>query len=154
MKILALTGGIATGKSSVARIFEKLGAMVIDADKVAHQTYLPKTPLYREMLKRYGRDILDAKGRVDRKKLGVLLFRSKKERQWLEERIHPATRLLIGKEIQKALRRGVKLILVEAALHVETDWHRAADWVIDNSGTPAQTEAQVRKLLRTLGKSP
>lgn len=198
MKILALTGGIATGKTAVARLFEKHGAVVIDADRAAHQTYRPKTSLYREILRRYGPGLRGPGGAIDRKKLGEILFRSKTERRWLESRIHPETRRLIGQEIQKALRRGKKLILVEAALHVETGWHRPfhglvvvdappalqvvrlmrrsglsrsaaqakvrsqlprrrklaeADWVIDNSGSLAATERQVRKLIAEWGQA-
>lgn len=197
MKILALTGGIATGKTAVARLFEKYGALVIDADRAAHRAYRPGTKLYREILRRYGKDILGPDGAIDRKKLGGILFRSKAERLWLEARIHPETRRLIGREIQEALRRGRRLILVEAALHVETGYHRpfhglivvdappetqaerlmrrenlsraealaklrsqlprrrklaAADWLIDNSGSLAATERQVRKLVRELKK--
>lgn len=195
MKILALTGGIATGKTAVARLFEKHGALVIDADRAAHRAYRPGTQLYRDILRRYGREILAPDGSIDRKKLGAILFRSKPERLWLEARIHPETRRLIGREIQTALRRGRRLILVEAALHVETGYHRpfhglivvdaqpqiqierlrrreglsraealakirsqmprrrklaAADWVIDNSGSLASTERQVRNLVREL----
>lgn len=197
MKILALTGGIATGKTAVARLFEKHGAWVIDADRAAHRAYLPGTKLHRDILRRYGRECLAPDGTIDRKKLGAILFRSKRDRLWLEARIHPETRRLIGREIQAALRRGRSLILVEAALHVETDYHRpfhglivvdappqiqierlrrreglsrsealgkirsqmprrrklaAADWVIDNSGSLAATERQVRKLIRELGR--
>lgn len=197
MKILALTGGIATGKTAVARLFEKHGALVIDADRAAHRAYRPGTKLYREILRRYGKDILGPDRTIDRKKLGAILFRSKTERLWLEARIHPETRRLIGRQIQEALRRGRGLILVEAALHVETDYHRpfhglivvdapprvqierlmrreglsraealakirsqmprrrklaAADWLIDNSGSLAATERQVRKLVRELKK--
>ena len=198
MKVIALTGGIATGKSLVARAFEQLGAVVIDADKIAHRVYLPKTPFYRALLRRYGRRILAPNQGIDRKKLAKILFRSKAERLWVEAHVHPETRRLIGQEVQKALRRGTKLVLVEAALHVETDYHRgfhglivvhtkpgiqmkrlraregwtaqqarqairsqmpqhrkrrAADWLIDNSGTRRATMAQVRKLFRTILKS-
>ena len=193
MKILALTGGIAAGKTAVARIFQKLGAAVIDADKVAHRVYLPNSQIYRDIVRRYGNKILAPDKSIDRKALGKFLFGSKKERLWLESRIHPQTRRLIGQEIQKAIRRGKNLIIVEAALHVETGYHRpfhglivvdappetqverlirreglsraearrkirsqlprqlklrAADWIVDNSGTLARTERQIRKLMK------
>lgn len=197
MKILALSGGIATGKTAVARIFQKLGAAVIDADKIAHRVYLPNTQIYRDIVRRYGKKVLTADKTIDRKALGKILFKSKKERLWLESCIHPQTRMLIGREIQKAIRSGKKVVIVEAALHVETAYHRpfhglivvdapprtqierlvhreglsrteaqrkirsqlprrlklkAADWIIDNSGTLARSEKQIRKLMKELRK--
>ncbi len=125
MKIYALTGGIASGKSTVAGMFRDLGAAVVDADKIAHRVYAKGSPLHRELVRRYGRSILDASGEIDRSRLAQILFSSTKEKTWLESRIHPETRRLIGVEIQKALRRKAPLILVEAALHVETGYHEA-----------------------------
>lgn len=145
MKILALTGGIATGKTAVARLFERHGALVIDADRAAHRAYRPGTKLHRDILRRYGSEILAPDGTIDRKKLGAILFRSKPERLWLEARIHPETRRLIGREIQAALRRGRRLILVEAALHVETDYHRPFHGLIVVDAPP---RVQIERLMR------
>ncbi|HEX5033279.1 MAG TPA: dephospho-CoA kinase, partial [bacterium] len=87
MKIYALTGGIASGKSTVAGMFRDLGAAVIDADQVAHRVYAKGSPLHRELLRRYGRSILRPSGAIDRKRLARILFSSAKEKSWLEERI-------------------------------------------------------------------
>lgn len=124
MKLIALTGGIASGKSTVARMFEQLGAVVLDADRLAHQIYRRGTPLYRMLLKRYGSTLLSPSGQIDRKRLGNILFGSKKEKKWLESQIHPATFFLIGKKIRQALAHRPPLVLVEAALHFETGYHR------------------------------
>lgn len=125
MKIYALTGGIASGKTTVAAMFRDLGAAVVDADKIAHRVYAKGSPLHRELVRRYGRSILGAGGEIDRGRLARILFSSSKEKAWLEARIHPETRRLIGVEIQKAVRRKAPLILVEAALHVESGYHRS-----------------------------
>ncbi|MFO1464533.1 MAG: dephospho-CoA kinase [bacterium] len=145
MKILALTGGIATGKSVVADMFRELGATVIDADRVAHRAYLPGTRLYQALKQRYGAKILATSGKVDRKRLARILFRSKRERAWLESRIHPETRRLIGAELQKAIRRGAPLILVEAALHVETGYHRPFHGLVVVDAPAAVQEKRLRR---------
>jgi dephospho-CoA kinase len=124
MKILALTGGISSGKTTVAQLFQKHGAIFLDADRIAHEVYKPATTLYREIIKRYGKNILGASRRIDRKKLAKILFQSPVEKIWLEKKIHPAVRRLIKQRIQAAIRRRPPLILVEAALHVETGYYR------------------------------
>jgi dephospho-CoA kinase len=146
MKIFALTGGIASGKSTVAAMFRDLGAAVIDADKVAHRVYAKGSPLYRDLLRRYGRSILGSSGEIDRRRLARILFSSAKEKSWLESRIHPETRRLIGVEIQKALRRKAPLVLVEAALHVETGYHEAFPGMIAvSSGGERQLERLIER---------
>lgn len=146
MKIYALTGGIASGKSTVAGMFRDLGAAVIDADKIAHRVYVKGSPLHRELLRRYGRSILRPSGAIDRRRLARVLFSSTKEKAWLEERIHPETRRLIGVEIQKALRRRAPLVLVEAALHVETGYHQAfPGMIVVSSGAKKQLQRLVER---------
>lgn len=130
MKILALTGNIASGKSTVAKMFTHLGAIVIEADQIAHQIYQPKEEVYTKIVQRYGKNILDSKKLIDRKKLAKKLFFSKKEKKWLESLIHPATFKKIGHEIQKAIRQQPPLILVEAALHFESGYYRFFEGVI------------------------
>ena len=146
MKIYALTGGIASGKSTVASMFRELGAVIVDADKVAHRVYAKGSPLQRELVRRYGRSVLGASGDIDRRRLARILFSSAKEKAWLESRIHPETRRLIGAEIQKALRQKAPLILVEAALHVETNYHRSFPGMIAvASGKGRQLERLVER---------
>lgn len=123
MKMIALTGGIASGKSIVCKMFEECGAKVIYADQIAHQVYDKDTPLYHSIVDRYGQDVLDPAKNIDRKKLGEILFNSKKEKEWLESSIHPETRKLIEKEIKEAKQTNPPLILIEAALHVESEYY-------------------------------
>ena len=124
MKIIALTGGIASGKTTVAKFFEACGAKIIDADKIAHQTYRPRTPLYRQIVKRYGKKILSSNRQINRHALGEILFNKPKEKRWLEAKIHPLTLQLIATQLRKLLRKKPPLILVEAALHVETGYYK------------------------------
>ncbi len=151
MKVLALSGPIASGKSTVGGFFEKLGATLIDADSLAHRVYRPGSPVYRAIVKRYGRRILQPNRRIDRKGLAGIVFRSKKERKWLESVTHPATLRLIGKLMQKAIRDKSPLILVEAALHVETGYYRSFEGLILVKATP---EIQIRRLVKHKAKTP
>jgi dephospho-CoA kinase len=72
--IIYLTGGIATGKSTVAKIFSELGAYVIDADKIAHKVIMKGTRAYNKIVEIFGKDILDETGEIDRKKIGKNSF--------------------------------------------------------------------------------
>ena len=73
-KVIAITGGIATGKSTVTGIFEKLGGFVISADEIAHEVIRKGKPAYRKIIKAFGRSILDGHGEIIRRELGKVVF--------------------------------------------------------------------------------
>lgn len=129
MKKLALTGGIASGKTTVAKFFEELGAVVLDADREAHEIYAPGTPLFHQLQERFGSDLVVG-GQIDRKRLAQIVFTSPKEKKWLEEQTHPATRQRITQKLSQAIAQDPPLILVEAALHVETGYYRDFDGLV------------------------
>jgi len=149
--VLALTGGIASGKSTVAAMFEKLGAKLISADRLAHRVYRRGSPLYRQIVRRYGRRILRPGGAIDRRQLGDTLFGSKAEKKWLEKQIHPAVRALIAERIARFSKRRTKLILVEAALHIETGYYRNFSGLVVVHATRAQ---QMSRLVERDGLTP
>src|SRR4030042_38837 len=74
MKVIGLTGGIGSGKSMVAQFLAELGAVIIDADKVGHEVFKPGTEAWREVVAAFGKQILNTKGEIDRKKLGEIVF--------------------------------------------------------------------------------
>jgi dephospho-CoA kinase len=129
VKTLALTGGIAGGKSTVAKYFEALGAVVLDADKEAHQSYAPGTDLFDKLQKRFGPNIVSG-GQVDRRRLGEIAFAAPAEMKWLESQTHPWTRRRIAENLAKISEKNPPLILVEAALHAETGYYRDFDGLI------------------------
>jgi dephospho-CoA kinase (EC 2.7.1.24) len=94
--IIYLTGGIATGKSTVAKIFSELGAYVLDADKMAHKVIMKGTQAYNKIVEIFGKDILDENGEIDRKKLGKIVFKDKTLLAKLEEIVHPEVFILYG----------------------------------------------------------
>lgn len=86
---LGLTGGIATGKSTAAKILNQLGAEVIEADKIAHKVISPEGEAYEEVIAHFGGEIVREDGTIDRKKLGDIVFNDSKQRQKLEKLTHP-----------------------------------------------------------------
>jgi dephospho-CoA kinase len=89
---IGLTGGIATGKSTLERLLRARGIPVLDADLVSREVMVPGTHALAAIIKRYGLDILNAQGSLDRRKLGRTVFQDAAERHWLEQLIHPLVR--------------------------------------------------------------
>src|SRR5687768_9431201 len=91
---VALTGGIASGKTTVANLFAALGASVVDTDALAREVVAPGTALLAEIAAHFGPEILTAEGSLERRILRERVFSEPEERRWLEERTHPAIRVL------------------------------------------------------------
>jgi deazaflavin-dependent oxidoreductase (nitroreductase family) len=87
--VIGLTGGIGTGKSTVTRVLEELGAVVIDADKVGHQIYLPDLPAWREIVETFGAQVLNADRAIDRQALGKIVFADPEALRTLNRIVHP-----------------------------------------------------------------
>ena len=89
MKVIGLTGGIGSGKSTVSRFLAELGAVIIDADKVGHEAFKPDTELWGEVVAAFGRQILTANGDIDREKLGEIVFGNPESLARLNQIMHP-----------------------------------------------------------------
>jgi dephospho-CoA kinase len=89
MIVVGLTGGLASGKSTVAKMFKQCGAVVIDADELAHEVVKPGKPAWREIVKTFGKTILNQDCSLNRQALGNIIFRNPKNRRHLERIIHP-----------------------------------------------------------------
>src|SRR3989338_7454577 len=100
MLIVGLTGNLSTGKSTVARLFRKKGAKVLDADKIAKNAFNQHSACFKRIVKNFGREVLTGKG-VDRKKLAQIVFNNKKKRAALEKIIHPYVRRTMNRAIKK-----------------------------------------------------
>lgn len=101
MLVIGLTGGIGSGKSTVAALFAKLGVPIIDADVIAHSLTEPHKPAWEKIKTHFGDPILKADKRLDRQKLRALIFNHPPQRRWLEQLLHP----LIKQEIEQALNK-------------------------------------------------
>ena len=120
--IIGLTGGIVSGKSTVAKMFQKLGAKIIDADRIGHEVILPNKPAWRKLIKSFGKSILKENLTIDRKKLGNLVFNDKKLLKKLNEITHPEIKKIIIKEINKFKddnRLYNKIMIIDAPLIYE-----------------------------------
>ena len=127
MFIVGLTGGIASGKSTVAERFAHHGVPVVDADALARQVVEPGQPALARLIETYGPDIMDADGRLDRERLRQRVFADPEQRRALDRIMHPA----IGLAMQQALRaaQGPYVILMVPLL-VETGQHRMVNRVL------------------------
>ena len=198
---IGLTGGIASGKSLVSRMFTEMGAHTIDADELAHELMVPGEPAYKEIVEKFGDSILNPDKTVNRAKLAELAFDKKRPRIYELNRIlHPG----VIKRYEKWMddiqaREPDAIVMLEAALLLEAGLRRrfdkiivvtlkqqqrierwadrfhldpetarlevtrrmmaqapdeakqqAADFIIDNSGTVEETQAQVRKVYDAL----
>ncbi len=147
LRVVGLTGGIASGKSTVARWFAGWGAYVVDADRVARDVVVPGGPAYAAVVERFGRSIVAEDGSIDRIELGRIVFDRDTERAALEAILHPAIRA-------ESLRRFAEdsgdapLGIYEASLLVETGAHEELDGLIVVACTQ---ETQIARLIERDG---
>ena len=133
--IIGLTGGIGCGKSTVARMLEKRGYPVIDADLLGHRVLEPSHPGFNEVLQAFGKGILDHEGRISRPKLGLMVFQDPKKLEKLNSISHPHIARMIEEESFKlAQEQASRIVFLEAALLIETNWQETCQkvWVIDS----------------------
>ncbi len=116
MRIVGLTGGIGTGKSTVARFFREEGIPVVDADRISRDILEPGRDAFRQVVLRFGSDLLMADGRIDRKKLGDRVFSDPAARADLEAITHPGIRDGIVSALRALEAEGHDVAIVEAAL--------------------------------------
>jgi dephospho-CoA kinase len=192
--LVGLTGGIATGKSTVSEIFARLGAVVIDADQLAREVVAPGAPALAAVVREFG-DVLQPDGTLDRRKVAAVVFADPERRRRLEAILHPAIRDRFAARLAALEAQGFDGIVIwDAPVLIESGGHAAmdrlvvvvtdpatqharllardgdaaggerrvasqmplaekaalADYVIDNSGDRAATEARTREVYAAL----
>jgi dephospho-CoA kinase len=195
VKLVGLTGGIASGKSTVASILRRLGAAIVNADELAREVVEPEQDAWKEIIETFGHDILRADKTLDRKKLRTLVFDRPEARKQLEAIIHPRVRALAERKINALKAAGSPVIVYEVPLLFEGQIHlwlrpvilvacdvrtqkkrllerdqlteseaekhiasqmsleekrKLADYVIENNGSLADLEQQVRSVLHKI----
>ena len=131
MFVIGLTGGILSGKSTIAQMLAEKGAAVIDADKLAHEAYKPDAKLNQELVSEFGQEIRKADGSIDRKKLSRIVFGDEKALSRLNAIVHPRMKEMARGEIERFRKKGTRVVILEAALLIEAGWTDLADeiWV-------------------------
>ncbi len=132
MVVVGLTGGMGTGKSEVSRMLQDLDAVLINADQVGHETYAPGTGAWRDVVDAFGEEVLHPSGEIDRRKLGSIVFNDPQALAQLNAIMHPRMAGVIDERIGELKKRGVGVIVLEAALLIEANWTPLTDevWVV------------------------
>jgi dephospho-CoA kinase len=143
MRRIALTGGIATGKSHVRAQFERLGVPTIDADTLARDVLATGTPGLQAVVSRFGRGVLDQTGALDRRKLGSIVFSDPVARHDLEEIVHPAVRTAIDAWFQSLGDETPGFAVADIPLLYETGREREFDAVVVTACDPATQLARI-----------
>ncbi len=145
IRVIGLTGGIATGKSSIALFFKERGIPVIDADQLARDAVLPGTPALERIISLFGQEVTTGDGQLDRKRLSAQVFSHPEKRRQLEEIIHPEIRRRAEELIALAAEAGHRRLIYMAPLLIEAGATGRVDtvWVVT-----ARPEIQLERLMR------
>ena len=144
MRRVALTGGIATGKSHVRALFEQLGVPTVDADILARDAVAPGTPGLAAAIERFGPDIVDSRGLLDRRKLASIVFSDAAARRDLEQIVHPAVRQATSAFFDALAGSAHPFAIADIPLLFETGRHNDFDAVIVTACSPA---TQLRRIV-------
>jgi dephospho-CoA kinase len=143
VKLVGLTGGIASGKSAVAKILERLGAAVINADDLAREVVEPGKVAWQEIVDAFGTNVLQSDQTLDRQKLRTLIFSDREGRKKLEAIIHPRVRALAEEKIRERTLAGYSIIVYEVPLLFEGKLH---EWLRPVILVACDLETQRRRL--------
>ncbi len=150
MKVIGLTGGIGSGKSTVSQVLADLGAVILDTDKVGHEALKPGSEVRERVIHEFGQGIVTAGGDIDRARLGELVFNDHEARARLNRIMHPFMYNMVKAQLEEYRRKGVSVVVMEAPLLIEAGWTSLVDeiWV-----TVAPEATVLRRLRERSGLS-
>ena len=150
--LVALTGGIASGKSTVGRLLEEKGAYLLDSDKMAREVVRKETPGWQEIVDHFGRDILGPDGEIDRQRLAGIIFNDPGERAFLNGVTHPRIFQLMAEELRdiEAETGGKGIVILDIPLLVEAKAGKMFDFTLVVDASP---QIQVERLQKDRGSS-
>ncbi|XP_065578840.1 bifunctional coenzyme A synthase-like isoform X2 [Artemia franciscana] len=122
--VIGLTGGIASGKSSIAKRLENLGVFIVDCDALGHRAYLPGTKCFKDVLQAFGDEIKDANGTINRKALGSIVFSNRDALNKLNSIVWPQIAELAKAEIKKLRTEGKDIVVLDAVVLLEANWNK------------------------------
>jgi dephospho-CoA kinase len=131
MYVIGLTGGIASGKTTVAQMVEQRGAALLSADAAGHEVYEPGRPAWQEIVDAFGRQVVAEDGAIDRRRLGAIAFSDPQQLQRLNAITHPRMKELMRQKLSEERVRGTQVAVLEAALLFDAGWDDLTDevWV-------------------------
>jgi dephospho-CoA kinase len=150
VKLIGLTGGAGSGKSTVAMMLRDLGAVVVDADEAAHAVYEPGTPGFEAVIREFG-DYYVRDGRIDRQRLGELVFKDAASRRRLNAIVHPLVREWMAARTVEAAERGAMIVVQDVPLLFENGLERLYSSVVV---VYVPEELQLERLVKGRGFTP
>jgi dephospho-CoA kinase len=150
MKLIGLTGGVGSGKSTVADMMRELGAEVVDADEATHAVYEPGSPGFDGVVREFGDEYVDG-GRIDRSRLGELVFHDDDARRRLNSIVHPLVRDWMAQRTAEAAERGAEVVVQDVPLLFENGLERLFSTVVL---VYVPEEVQVERLVSSRGFTP
>lgn len=150
MKLVGLTGGVGSGKTTVAEMLRELGAQVVDADEATHAVYEPGSPGFDAVVREFGDEYVEG-GRIDRKRLGELVFHDDDARRRLNSIVHPLVRDWMAQRTAEAAERGADVVVQDVPLLFENGLERLFSTVVL---VYAPEEVQVERLVSGRGIAP
>lgn len=142
--VIGLTGGIASGKSTVSEMFKNLNMPVVDADKIAREVVMPGQEAYKQIVEKFGPEILREDQTLDRKKLGQIVFSDPKRREQLNKITHPAIRAHMLKERDQYVQAKEKCVVLDIPLLFESKLMHFVEKIIV---VYVDEEVQIRRLM-------
>jgi len=142
--VLGLTGGIASGKSTVAKMFMEKGIPIIDTDLISRDLLKKGTEAYNEIIKFFSPEILLTNKEINRKKLGRIIFANQQKREKLNKIIHPKVLDIVDNEIYRYQQLGTKIVVVDVPLLFETNYHKKVDKTVV---VYAELKQQINRLM-------
>jgi dephospho-CoA kinase len=139
--VLGITGGIATGKTSVLQELKRRGIPTISSDDLAHACLKPGHPAYRKAIQHFGRDILGPRHQINRKRLGQIVFANPKERKWLERQIHP----WVQRALMSFIRKYRGLTALDIPLLFEAGYQNKVDAVVVVGSSQASQLSRLKR---------
>ena len=146
MLIVGLTGGVASGKTTVSKVLREEGATLIDADQIARELVQPQTLAWQELVRVFGNEILNRDGSIHRQKLASLIFSNPRQKSLLNRILHPRIKEEIGRRLKGIQQKDPDaIVVIDAPLLIETGGHREMDKVIVVVSTETQQIDRLRK---------
>jgi dephospho-CoA kinase len=131
MKVIGLTGGIGSGKSTVSQFLAALGVVILNADEVGHEAFKPDTETWRQVVAAFGQQIVTPDGNIDRKKLGNMVFDNAESLSQLNQIMHPRMYDMVKAQLEEYRQQKTRMVVLEAPLLLEAGWTSLVDevWV-------------------------